>query len=325
MITRKDVAKMAQVSEATVSHVTNQTKYVSPDLARKVRDAVVTLGYRPNIVARSLATKTTKHVAIVVSDIKNPYYAEITEGMQEVAEKEGYLVSLIRYSNNPSNDNLTDLAYRYIDGVFLATTRGNTRSVVETFHTYGIAVVVDIIVDYSSSIDVMMRYLSQLGHRKIGFISGLSLKEPSHDRYLEYKKAVKKYSLVQDDKLIVDGVVPYLTTIESGYEAMNKLLKAGSKPTAVFAINDLMAIGAMRAIRNAGFNVPGDISVVGCDDIYLADSVDPALTTIRVPKIEMGRRAMYQLLNQIQKNQHETVRVETEFIIRHSTGIARTS
>ena len=323
MTTRKDVARYAAVSEATVSHVINNTKYVSPELEKKVRDAVAVLNYRPNIVARSLVTKTSNHVAILVSDIKNPYYAEITEGMQEVAAMEGYLVSLIRYGYGSSDDDLNDLVYRYIDGLFIATNRGNPAAVVKKFNEFGIAVVADIIVDYTNSVEMMVRYLTQLGHRKIAFISGLSLSEPGHERYFSYIKALEKFELCLDNRLVIDGVIPFNTTIESGYDAMKKLLLADSGATAVFAINDLMAIGAMRAIRDAGLKVPDDISVIGCDDIFLADSVDPALTTLRVPKVEMGRRAMYQLLHQIRENKHEPVMVNSEFIIRSSTSVVK--
>ncbi len=322
-MTRKDVAKRAGVSEATVSHVVNNSKYVSEELALRVRKAIAELDYRPNIIARSLMTKTTKHVAIVVSDIKNPYYAEITEGMQEVAASKGYLVSLLRYGDNNKDAELVDLAYRHIDGVFLATTRINTFDVAKKFIEQGIAVVLDIAVDYSGAIDTMIKYLTELGHRRIAFLSGLSLSGPEDPRYLEFVKGLKKWSVLPDPKLIIDGVVPYYTTINSGYEAMNRLLKAHTDVTAVFALNDLMAIGAMRAVRDAGLKVPGDISVVGCDDIFLADSVDPALTTLRVPKLDMGRNAMYQLIHQIKEKKHESVVVKAEFIIRNSTGIAK--
>ncbi len=319
-MTRKDVAELACVSEATVSHVINNTKYVSPELALRVRKAVSELDYRPNAVARSLMTKTTKHVAIVVSDIKNPYYAEITEGMQEVAAKEGFLVSLIRYGENSSEEDLFALASRYIDGVFLATTKVNIAEVARRFTEQGIAVVTDIIVDYSGAIDTMFRYLTQLGHRRIGFLSGLSVSRSGDMRYEGYCRGLEKYGIPYDPDLVMDGVTPYPTTINSGYDSMKKLLQARTGLTAVFAINDLMAIGAMRAIRDAGLKVPEDISVIGCDDIFLADSVDPPLTTLRVPKLDMGRGAMYQLLHQIREKKHEPVIVKTEFIIRNSTG-----
>jgi DNA-binding LacI/PurR family transcriptional regulator len=322
MTTRKDVARHAGVSEATVSHVINNTKYVSPELEKKVRDAVIVMSYRPNIVARSLVTKTTKHVAILVSDIKNPYYAEITEGMQEIASKEGYLVSLIRFGRGDSEDDLNDLAYRYIDGVFIATSRGDTETMIKKFNEYGIAITRDIIVDYSTAVEKMINYLKQLGHEKIAFISGLKIDE-GHDRYHSYVNALEKHGIPFHQNLVVDGIPPYDTTISSGYEAMKRLFMAGIEATAVFATNDLMAIGAMRAIRDAGKHVPNDISVVGCDDIFLADSVDPPLSTLRVPKAEMGRRAMYQLLHKIKENKSEPVMLKTEFIIRESTGKAR--
>ena len=322
-MTRKDVALRAGVSEATVSHVLNGTKYVSRELVLRVREAVTTLNYKPNAVARSLVTKTTKHVAIVVSDIKNPYYAEITEGMQEVASREGYLVSLVRWEDASSEHVLLELAHRYIDGVFLAATRANTAEIGKKLSDQGMAVIQDAAVDYRMAIDTMMRYLVQLGHRKIAFLSGLQLSADGEERYLDYLDGLKKNGLEKDPAIVIDGTPPYRTTIQSGYDAMNKVFLSGVQVTAVFALNDLMAIGAMRAIRDNGLKVPDDISVVGCDDIFLADSVDPPLTTLRVPKLDMGRQAMLQMLRQLKEKHHDRVVVNAELILRKSTGTAR--
>ena len=322
MATRKNVAQLAGVSEATVSHVINGTKYVSPDLEQKVRKAIISLNYRPNIIARSLVTKTTRHIAILVSDLKNPYYAEITEGMQDVAQKEGYIVSLIRYGSS-SDDVITDLAYRYVDGLFILTPVKKLTSVEKQSREYGIAVVSDVVVNYSRAIDEMIGHLVGLGHTKIGFLSGLPIETPDHDRYISYRLSLENHGICFDPSLVVNGVEPYNTTIAAGYDAMNALLSTRSDVSAVFAANDLMAIGALRAIRDAGFRVPEDISVVGCDDIFLADSVDPPLTTLRVPKFEMGRKAMYQMLSQIRENRHEPAVVDAEFVIRDTTSIVR--
>lgn len=322
-MTRKDVALRAGVSEATVSHVLNNTKYVSTELRLRVLEAVNALGYKPNEVARSLVTKTTRHVAIVVTDIKNPYYAEITEGMQEVASKEGYLVSLVRWEDASSEQELLELSHRYIDGVFLAATRANMNDLSQKLMEQGMAVVQDIWVDYQPAIETMMDYLASLGHRHIAFLSGLALNTPGEERYPGYLRGLARNGLTVDDSLVIDGTPPYRTTIQSGYDAMNKALAAPTPPTAVFALNDLMALGAMQAIRAKGLRVPDDVSVVGCDDIYLADSVDPPLTTLRVPKLDMGRLAMNQLLQQIRERHHERASVKAELILRRSTGMAR--
>ena len=191
-MTRKDVALRAGVSEATVSHVLNATKYVSFELEQRVREAVKALDYKPSAVARSLVTKTTKHVAIVVSDIKNPYYAEITEGMQEVATREGYLVSLVRWEDASSDQVLLELAHRYIDGVFLAATRSNSTEIGKKLAEHGMAVIQDAEVDYRSAIDTMMRYLAQLGHKHIAFLSGLQLGARGEQRYYNYLDGLKK-------------------------------------------------------------------------------------------------------------------------------------
>ena len=243
--------------------------------------------------------------------------------MQEVATREGYLVSLVRWEDASSDQVLLELAHRYIDGVFLAATRSNSTEIGKKLAEHGMAVIQDAEVDYRSAIDTMMRYLAQLGHKHIAFLSGLQLGARGEQRYYNYLDGLKNNGLEANPAIIIDGTPPYRTTIQTGYDAMNKVLASGVDVTAVFALNDLMAIGAMRAIRDSGRKVPGDISVVGCDDIVLADSVDPPLTTLRVPKLDMGRLAMHQMLLQIREKHHERVVVSAELILRGSTGKAR--
>ncbi len=329
MVTRKEVAKEAGVSPATVSHVINNTKYVSPELRKRVEEAIRRLDYRPNMVARSLATKTTKHVGILVNDITNPYYGEIAQGMEEVARHYGYMVSLCVASGD-SEKYFANILQRQMDGLFIATVEhGFSSSQLEKLKKSGIAIVngmdkekasiIDF--DYAETIDETVKYLKDMGHIRIGFLSGLSINHPGHMRYQAYVSAVKKYGTCLDPNLIIDGEFPFHTTSQSGYIAMKKLL-ARTHATAVIASNDLMAFGAMRAIREAGFRIPEDISVVGCDDIFWAECMEPPLTTIRAPKKQMGREAMHMILKQLKDGETEEIFLKTELIIRGSTGMA---
>jgi DNA-binding LacI/PurR family transcriptional regulator len=326
MVTRKNVALQAGVSEATVSHVVNKSKYVSHELSKKVLEAIEQLDYHPNLIARSLMTKTTDHVVILVDDIKNPYFGEITEGMGEVASKEGYIVSLIS-AKSSNKKAFMDLVSRNIDGIFFTNTSNNFSDIVDLFKQAGIALVCAkdssaVILDYNQAMDTVIKYLSDLGHKKIGFLSGLSI-GTGEDRYKAYVQALENHGIPLDPDIVIDGSFPYTTEYDDGYKAMKKILNQETRVTAVFAVNDMMALGAVKAIREEGLKIPEDISVVGCDDIFFAESADPPLSTIRTPKKEIGRRAMYLLLDQIRGKKPENVVLSTEFIIRRSTGPAK--
>lgn len=328
MTTRADVAKKAGVSAATVSHVINDTKFVSPELKQKVNEAVRLLNYRPNIVARSLVTKMTKLVGIVVNDITNPYYGEIAQGMEEIAHKHGYAVALCLASGD-FDSYLSSIIQRQMDGIFVATTSSvvsaeQLQNLVDT----GIAVVnggaeSEINFNYTNAMNSLMKYFAGMGHKRIGYLSGLSLRSNSNDRYLLYREALERLGFDFNEQWAVDGMYPYITDHRSGYEAMKTLLKRDTRVTAIFATNDYMAFGAIKAIREAGLKIPEDISIAGCDDVFLAECFDPPLTTIRVPKKELGRQAMYMILNAIREKKNSTLLLEADLMIRGSTGPAK--
>lgn len=327
MATRYDVAKISGVSAATVSHVINNTKYVSPELKERVVDAIRKLNYKPNIVARSLATKSTKHVGILVNDITNPYYGEIAQGMEEIAQQNGYMVSLCM-ANGDAESYFSSITQRQMDGIFFATTRNKfSREHIQQLFDMDVKIVNDqysigstVILDYSGAIDNLIKYFADMGHKRIGFLSGLDIKSDLDARYKNYKKAIEKYGLDSDDNLVIEGMFPYNTDFYSGYEAMKKLLALETRVTAVMTINDYMAFGAMKAIKEAGLRIPEDISIAGCDDVFLSECFDPPLTTIRVPKKEMGRQAMYLILNEINKKTTANIELVADLVIRKSTG-----
>ncbi|MDO5407032.1 MAG: LacI family DNA-binding transcriptional regulator [Eubacteriales bacterium] len=306
MSKRKEVALAAGVSEATVSHVINGTKYVSPELKARVQKAIEEKGYRLNHAARCLATNRSGHLALVVNNLKNPRYAEVAEAMQEEARKLGYIVSTIDINIiNFSEDAIFDLISRNIDGLFLATYIDSMEPAIRRACENGIKVVSGcpefgpmLKVRYRQSILDMVTRLAELGHKRIAYLSGYSLKETSHEKYVNFRSAMEACGLPVIPELMVDGEAPYIADLDTGYEAMNKLLARKVPFTAVYAVNDLVAIGAMKALREKHIRVPEDVSIVGCDDIPFASYVDPQLATISVPKAEMGREAA-KLLGQI--------------------------
>lgn len=326
MATRYDVAKISGVSSATVSHVINNTKYVSPELKERVLQAINKLDYKPNIVARSLVTKSTKHVGILVNDITNPYYGEIAQGMEEIAQQNGYMVSLCMASGN-ADSYISSIMQRQMDGLFIATVCNKfSREQIQQLSNMNVKIVNDqysigssVYFNYSGAIDNLVKYFADMGHKRIGLLSGLDIKS-NDPRYKNYKDAVQKYGLDSDDNLVVEGMFPYNTDFYSGYEAMKKLLNRVTRVTAVMTTNDYMAFGAMKAIKEAGLRIPEDISIAGCDDVFLSECVDPQLTTIRVPKKEMGRQGMYLILNEINKKTTASIELVADLVIRKSTG-----
>lgn len=299
MSKRKEVAEAAGVSEATVSHVINGTKYVSPELTARVRKAIEEKGYYLNQAARCLATSRSGHLALVVNNLKNPRYAEVAEAMQAEARKRGYIVSTIDINIfNFREDAIFDLISRNVDGLFLATYIDSMEPAIRRACESGIQVVSGcaqfgrvLKIDYEQSIQAMVRHLADLGHRRIAFLCGYSLKESAHEKYPNLCRAMEAYSLPVVPELMVDGEAPYIAGLDTGFGAMERLLKTGVRFDAVFAVNDLVAIGAMKALRQQGYRVPEDVAVVGCDDIPFASYVEPELATISVPKAEMGRLA----------------------------------
>ncbi|MDO4330415.1 MAG: LacI family DNA-binding transcriptional regulator [Lachnospiraceae bacterium] len=321
MSKRKEVALAAGVSEATVSHVINGTKYVSPELTMRVRKAIEEKGYRLNNAARCLATSRSGHLALIVNNLKNPRYAEVAEAMQAEARARGYIVSTIDINLfNFTEDAVFDLISRNIDGLFLATYIDSMEPAIQRAYEQGIKIISGIPrfgqvldVEYKNAIRDMISRLAELGHEKIAYLSGYSIKESSHEKYVNFREAVEEQGLLVDPKLIVDGEPPFVADMDAGYHAMKQLLERTRDFTAVFAVNDLVAIGAIKALREQGLRVPEDVSLVGCDNIQFSSYMEPTLATIRVPKAEMGKLAVDMLCDIINGSPCENIILTTEF------------
>lgn len=321
MSKRKEVALAAGVSEATVSHVINGTKYVSPELTMRVRKAIEEKGYRLNNAARCLATSRSGHLALIVNNLKNPRYAEVAEAMQEEARTRGYIISTIDINLfNFTEDAVFDLISRNIDGLFLATYIDSMEPAIRRAYEHGIKIISGnpafgkvLDVDYKPAIRDMVSRLAALGHERIAYLSGYSIRESNHEKYRDFCDALESQGLLADRQLIIDGEPPFVADMDAGYHAMNQLLERTRDFTAVFAVNDLVAVGALKALREQGLRVPEDVSVVGCDNIQFASYMDPPLATIRVPKAEMGRIAADMLCDIINGTPCEDTVLISEF------------
>jgi len=311
MVTIRDVAAIAQVSTSTVSHVINDTRYVSPATRERVLNAMAKLNYRPNRLARSLRSSRTLTLGVLLPNSANPFFAELLLGVEAACFDLGYNIILGNANDNPERElsYLEVLLSRKVDGILLIST-GAFKESVALLAAHDVPVV---IVDRATnlpSVDeiftenkqgglIATNYLLNLGHRRIGCITGPSFLTPSAERVAGYYEAMSAAGVTVDARWIVIGDFQH----ETGYSGCQQLLRLPEPPTAIFACNDLMAVGALCAIHEAGLRVPDDISVIGYDDIPLASYTVPRLTTIAQPTRQLGRLAAERLIARLQKKQ----------------------
>ncbi|WP_409345569.1 LacI family DNA-binding transcriptional regulator [Paenibacillus sp. MBLB4367] len=334
-VTRELVAKVAGVSTATVSYVLNNSRSVSEEARRKVLEAVKELKYTPDMIARSMVTNETKQLGIVLNEIINPFYGEIILGFENAAIEKGYFVNICTGYKN-LDDYFDNFIARRVDGVFVV-------AIPYKFHMEKIYNLVDAGIkvvmsgnaeadikklssienDYVDAMHKAVEYLTGLGHRHIAYVSGLG-KSQKFDRKIEgYLSAVHKWKLPCEDSLLIDGSAPYGTTIEDGYRLANRLIASGKPFTAVVCTNDMMALGAMNALKHAGLNVPEDVSVMGFDGIQIGGYWDPSLTTMAVPTVSLGERAFELLYTNLKKDNTGYFLNKLELIERNSTGACK--
>jgi LacI family transcriptional regulator len=332
--TQEDVARIAGVSQALVSYVVNDTGTVSiPEETRqRILNAVAELGYIPNSAARSLRKGKTLSVASLIPDITNPFYPAFERGIQDVADANGY--DLIIYNTDGIEEKerkyVRSLRQRNVDGVIMTVFHLRPEDF-RPLRDEGIAVVVlgPIDGDWSQSgIDnlhvenveaarTIVTHLIDRGHCRIAMIAGVEATPPRERRVLGYKQALAEHDIPLDPILIRGGDF----NEAGGYQGMKELLKLEPLPTALFAANDLMAIGAMIALREAGLRVPTDIAIAGFDDIPAAAVVNPPLTTMAQYPERLGIRASQMLFERLRGEAPECGRLEVQrcgLVIRES-------
>jgi LacI family transcriptional regulator len=334
-ITIRDVARHAGVSVATVSHVINETHYVTPELHERVFDAIRELDYRPNKLARALSRQAIPLLALIVPDISNPYWSAVARAVQDVTDQHEYSVIVC------SSDGMPEREAR-----FLRTLSGWVSGMI--LHPYHLAsehvsrlsgdqVPVVILGDFttptkqpahwdqvtSSNLEgarLAVEHLIQLGHRRIGFVQGAEGTPSSLRRLAGYRSALEQAGLPIQDELIAPGDY----TQAGGRRALASLLALAQPPTAVFCANDLTAFGALEVAHRRGLEVPGDISIVGFDDIDEAASAQPPLTTISQPPRRVGTVTAETLIERLGGRIEPTFRsVPGTLMVRQSTAPPR--
>jgi len=332
----KDVAALAGVSTATVSHVINKTRFVEEETKRKVLSAIASVGYIPNVHARNLASGSSRTLGLIISDITNPFFPELIKSIQATALEPGYEVVIANTDYQAEHDIscVQRLLELRVSGVMVMTTEWDDAAS-QRLEQAGVATVFldigkvgphvsNIRIDYATGIRQAVEHLLELGHRSIAFIGG-----PEHLVSAELRRAAfatvmnKHKPSLQTDAIFCEGDFK----LESGQRAVQKLLAGGRRPTAIMAANDMMAVGALRELKRAGLRVPADVSLIGYDDIWLASLTDPPLTTIAIPRVQIGQAAVESVLATASSEQPggREIRIATELVVRESTGKANQS
>lgn len=322
-----DVARLANVSTATVSRVISKSPTVKKETANKVLEAINQLNYQPNMLARQLRRSETNTILVVVPDISNPFFSNILRGIESVATENGYQVILADTENSVEKENslFTILRHKRADGIILLTARSNHKILEEIANDFPTVLACEYIegssiptvsIDNISSARKATEYLISLNHQRIGHISGPLNVVIGRDRLRGYKQAMSQYGLEIDSLLVQEGDFSY----ESGFNLMRKFLSLENPPTAIFVANDEMAIGAIKAVKSRGLRVPEDFSIIGFDNIKYSSIIEPSLTTISQPTFDMGNKAMELLLNLINGSslEKEQYMLSDQLIIRES-------
>jgi LacI family transcriptional regulator len=335
MPTIKDVAERAGVGIATVSRTLHNSSRLRPETAARVRQAMEELGYRPNTHAQSLASGRSHMLGLVVSDISNPFFPGLIKGFEEAAVENGYDVFAASTNYDPARTVLCvhRMIERKLDGVAIMTSEIDP-GLTDSFARHKVPLVFldvgkvgrgvsNVKIDYARGIAQAIQHLRELGHRRIAFISGPANLRSAWERREAFLDRLSQYRDGQPDELLIEEANH---KADGGQQAMLRLLERHSHPTAVLTSNDLTAIGALRGIRQFGLGVPEDVSVVGFDDIQMAEYTEPPLTTVRLQQSEVASLACHALLQLIRTpGMGSQLGVGTSLVIRASTAQARPS
>ncbi len=329
MVKMKDVAKLANVSTATVSRVLTNANTVSETTKQRVLESIEKLNYQPNIIARSFRKMETKTILVIVPDITNPFFSGVLRGIEFVAAKEGYQVLLGNTNNDVDLECgfLDQLRQRQADGVILLTARMNRSLIEEVSEQFPTVLACEymegsniptVSIDNISSARKATEHLIKLGHKRIAHLTGPMEVILSRDRLKGFQQAMLQHELDMEPVLVQEGDFTY----QSGFNLMSKLCGLDNPPSAVFAANDEMAIGAIKAAKKHGINVPEQLAVVGFDNIKISSIFEPELTTTDQPKFEIGQKAMdtlLKLMNSKNLSKRQII-LKDELIVRESCG-----
>ncbi len=329
-VTLAQIAKKANVSVSTISRALSNKNYpLKEETRRRILQLAEEMGYQPNLIARSLQTSRSHLVGVLVDRMQSPFSAATVQGIQDGLRSAGYSIS-IAYSNRDQSlaiEAINSFYSRQVDGIVILNSWLHTyndpilalqnRPFVFVNRLFGACKQNCVGPGDRYGACLATQHLIDLGHRRIGYINGAETWLEAQDRASGYRDTLSKNNLPVDETLIQQGD----WGVDSGYQAAQQLLSLQERPTAIFAANDIMALGAIYAIQEAGLRIPIDIALVGYDDRDFASWIKPALTTIRMPAYEMGQAAARLLLQQFNGQKPEDAsQIPGELVIRDSCG-----
>lgn len=335
MVTIKDVAREAGVSVATISRVCNGSAAVKEETRRHVLDVAARLGYSPHGAARSLITSRTNTIGVLLPDLHGEFFSEVIRSIDQAAHQDGYHL-LVSSSHDEEREIVASFrAMRgRVDGLLVMSPDLDARTAIHAF-PHGFPVVLlncpaeregydSIVIANYEGANAVVKHLIDLGHRRIAMITGRERNHDAAERRRGFRDAMRAGGIPAEDAIEVAGDF----SEESGFQAARELLRAERRPTAIFAANDSMAIGALSALREGGSRVPEEIAVAGFDDIPMARYMNPPLTTVHVDISALGARATNRLLEQIHEEPsggrtHRQEVVPTTLVVRGSSGATR--
>jgi len=332
MITIRDVAREAHVSVATVSRVFNGGGPVREETSRRIRDIAARLRYVPHGGARSLITSRTNTIGVLLPDLYGEFFSEVIRGIDIAARRAGYHLIISNSHHDKSEIESAMRAMRgRVDGVIIMSPDIDAQALMANLPDAHPVVLLNcairgaafdsVNIDNTRGARAIVQHLISHGHQRIAIITGAPRNIDGHERLLGYRTALRAASIKRDPRYEVRGSF----TEDSGYEAARALLETRPGPTAIFAANDSMAIGALSALREAGIAVPDDMAVAGFDDITIARYLNPPLTSVHVPIAELGERAMAKLITALRDKDRHVRRQDllgTTLVIRSSCGPA---
>jgi len=328
MVTIEEVAKEAGVSVATVSRVLNKSNSVATKTRIKVEEAIKKLNYEPNMLGRNLRRSESRMILALLPSISNPFYTLIINGIEDIARKSGYSVLLCQTDSDPERETVyfNILKQRLADGLISLDPTVDIELLRDVAKNYPIIQSCE----FSEELDIpyvtidnftagykAVKHLISIGRKKIALVNSDKKFMYARLRQEGYEKALKEAGIEYREKYVINGENDF----ESGQRAMKQLLELKDKPDAVFLVSDILAIGAIKTIKESGLKVPEDIAIVGFDNIQFANMMNPSITTIAQPMYEIGCQSCKMLIEKIQnKDKHiDNTIMDFELIIREST------
>ncbi|QPC83744.1 LacI family DNA-binding transcriptional regulator [Phototrophicus methaneseepsis] len=332
-VTIRQISEAAGVSVATVSRALNGSDHpVNAETQKRILEIAQKLGYHPNHIARSLRTDRSPIIGIICDDITSAFTTKIVRGVQDRLKEDGYFCVVINTDWDPASEQraIQDLTGYLIEGIIFAETvhqsasdelKLNDKKCVFVHRLFPKGFPNSVIPDELYGSRLAVNHLIQLGHKRIGYLNGPEQFYSSEERFLGYKTMLEDSGIAFDPTLVANGDFG----TEQGYVAASQLLDLPEPPTAIFAANDLMAIGTIYAAQDRGLRIPDDLALVGYDNQYISTISRPSLTTVSLPCFEMGRASaelLLALLNDEAADSQE-IKVKGELLIRESCGAAR--